>query len=87
MAPPSLCFKSRAAPFSEDLAGHAVIASPSNGGAPLVEESRSRYCLCFHLPAAESKMTVYLYLESALRSTQNCIENQTAHCDQAAHPI
>jgi len=74
-------------PSSEDVAGHAMVASPNSGDTPLGEDSQSRYCLCLHLLAAESKMTVYFYLESALRSTQSCIENQTACCHQAAHPI
>lgn len=85
---PHYVLKAGLPPFFEDLAGHALVASPSSGDGPLVQESQSRYCLCLHLPAAESKMTVYFYLERAWRSTQSCTENQTAHhCHQAAHPI
>lgn len=73
--------------FSNDSAGHAVVASPRREDTPLGEESWSRYCFCLHLLVAESKMTVYFYLESALKSTQNSIEDQTACRHQATHNL
>lgn len=65
-----------------------MVASLSSGDTPLGEEFWSRYCLCLHLLAAGSKMTVYFYLESKhsklcrksnrslpSSSTSNLIEN------------